>query len=121
MTDPQYGRSVCTISKRKHLKRRFAIKAFTLDAVDVRKDHIDCLLREGIEGFTFWNNIAQYCVVLFNLWFLAGFIWVAEKERGFFSTRLIIFNGSDVSELAAVIGKDQRKDDAEAQSLSDKS
>ena len=87
----------------------------------MREDQIHRILGKSIKGFALGNNIAKKGMIFFHVRFLAGLIGVTEKQECFVgSIGKVIFNGTDMSKLTAVVGKDERENIAEADSVGSK-
>ena len=104
-TNTHPGGETLIVEEREQLKGRFASIDGTADRVDMGEDQINRLLSEVIEGGTLRNDVAEKCVVLFDLRLLGRTHGVAEEQRDFTIALVIVLKGEYIRKLSAIIAQ----------------
>ena len=89
---------------------RDVVEEFAIIAVEVRKDEINVILSQGIEGSSSREDSPQICVIVLNISFLPGGVRFAVKDPGpaFFGHGTEL-NGHRVGKLGTIIRQDYGK------------
>ena len=100
-------RNLFSVRKDEHFIGSFPVQAFSLNAVHMRKDQVDGVLRKAVKGLSFRNDIAKQGVIFFDPWLLAGLHGIAEEQVCFFSAVNGVFERSDVGKFSAIVRQDK--------------
>lgn len=97
----------------KDLEGRLSVETFSEDTVDMRENEINSVLGEIVEGRARGNDVSEEGVILFNPGLLRRHVGITEEERRLLDTVEVVFEGKDIGEFAAIIGKDYGEDGGE--------
>ena len=98
------------VGKSKHLIGAFPVELPAQNAVHMRKNQVDSILRKVVEGCTAWDDISQKCMIVFNMRLLVGSIGITEEKRRLLKTTAVIFKSRNSAEFTAVIREKNGKD-----------
>ena len=89
---------------------RDVVEEFAIIAVEVRKDEIDVILSQGIEGSFSGEDSPQIGVIVLNISFLPGGVWFTVKDPcpAFFGHGTEL-NGHGVGKLGTIVRQDHGK------------
>lgn len=105
------------ISKGEHFVRAFAVELFAKDAVDVREDQVDGVLREVVKGSSTGYDIPQQRMIILNMRFLVRSIGITEEERGFLVSVQTAFERRGTAEFTAIVREKNRENIAERKAV----
>ena len=89
---------------------RDIVEKFAIVAVEMRKDEIDVILSQGIEGSFSGEDSPQIGVIVLDISFLPGSVWFAVKDPcpAFFGHGTEL-NGHGVGKLGTIVRQDHGK------------
>ena len=115
--NPEQIGKLRTKGEGKNLVRRLSVQTVSANTVDMGKNQVYGILREGLKAFSFWHDVPKEGVIFFHKGLLRGTHRVAEKEMGLRSTLQILLKGKHIRKLTAIVGEEDREEFAKIQTV----